>query len=68
MELDDFIDRAKTHTFAVTAMAFQDGWNVDLNRVRDCCTNLARNQSDHATVGTAILRDMGSPYKTVQVG
>jgi 7,8-dihydro-6-hydroxymethylpterin dimethyltransferase len=40
MSLDDFIARARTHTFSVSAMAFQDAWNVDLNRVRDCCIHV----------------------------
>ncbi len=40
LSLDDFILRAKTHTFSVSAMAFQDAWNVDLNRVRDCCIHV----------------------------
>ncbi len=38
--LDDFIARAKTHTLSVSAMAFQDAWNVDLDRVRDCCIHV----------------------------
>ncbi len=40
MSLDDFIARARTHTLSVSAMAFQDAWNVDLNRVRDCCIHV----------------------------
>lgn len=38
--LDDFITRAKTHSLSVSAMAFQDAWNVDLERVRDCCIHV----------------------------
>ena len=38
--LDDFLDLARTRTFTVSAMAFQDAWNVDLNRVRDCCIHV----------------------------
>jgi len=37
MGLDDFLNRAQTHTLSVSAMAFQDAWTVDLERVRDCC-------------------------------
>ena len=40
LSLDDFIQRARTHTFSVSAMAFQDAWNVDLERVRDCCIHV----------------------------
>jgi uncharacterized radical SAM superfamily Fe-S cluster-containing enzyme len=40
MSLDDFIDRARTYTFSVSAMAFQDAWNLALDRVRDCCIHV----------------------------
>ncbi len=40
MALDDFIARANTHRLSISAMAFQDVWNVDLNRVRDCCIHV----------------------------
>lgn len=38
--LDEFLQRVKTHTFAVSAMAFQDVWNVDLERSRNCCIHV----------------------------
>ncbi|MEJ2641062.1 MAG: radical SAM protein, partial [Desulfosarcinaceae bacterium] len=38
--LEAFISRARSHTLSVSAMAFQDVWNVDLNRVRDCCIHV----------------------------
>ena len=40
MSLDSFIDRARTHTFSISAMAFQDAWNIALDRVRDCCIHV----------------------------
>ena len=40
MSLDDFIRRARTHTFSVSAMAFQDAWNLAIDRVRDCCIHV----------------------------
>jgi len=40
ISLDDFISRARTHTFSISAMAFQDAWSVDLERVRDCCIHV----------------------------
>ncbi|MCC7447686.1 MAG: radical SAM protein [Anaerolineae bacterium] len=36
-EWDVFLARTKTHTFCVSGMAFQDAWNLDLDRLRDCC-------------------------------
>ncbi|MFZ0611022.1 MAG: radical SAM (seleno)protein TrsS [Desulfobacterales bacterium] len=40
MRLDDFLDRARAHTFSVSAMAFQDAWTIDLERLRDCCIHV----------------------------
>jgi hypothetical protein len=40
MCMDSFIDRARTHTFSISAMAFQDAWNIALDRVRDCCIHV----------------------------
>ncbi|MBX3082021.1 MAG: radical SAM protein [Anaerolineae bacterium] len=34
---DTFLARTKTHTFCISGMAFQDAWNLDLDRLRDCC-------------------------------
>jgi hypothetical protein len=36
MSLDEFSQRIKSHGFTVTAMAFQDKWNLDLERLRRC--------------------------------
>jgi uncharacterized radical SAM superfamily Fe-S cluster-containing enzyme len=38
--LDGFLERVKTHTFAVSAMAFQDAWNIDLERAANCCIHV----------------------------
>lgn len=40
MRLDDFLDRARTHVFTVSAMAFQDAWTLDLERLRECCIHV----------------------------
>ncbi len=37
---DTFLDRAKTHTFCISGMAFQDAWTLDLERLRDCCIHV----------------------------
>jgi hypothetical protein len=39
-EFDTFIERVRTLTFAVSAMAFQDAWNIDLERARGCCIHV----------------------------
>jgi hypothetical protein len=37
---DEILERAKTHVFAISAMAFQDAWTLDLERLRDCCIHI----------------------------
>jgi len=38
---DLFLERAHTHGFSITAMAFQDAWNLDLERLRKCRVHIA---------------------------
>lgn len=38
---DTFLERAKTHTFCLSGMAFQDAWTLDLDRLRDCYIHVA---------------------------
>lgn len=33
---DIFIERSKTHSFAISGMAFQDAWTLDLERLKQC--------------------------------
>lgn len=40
LSLDDFLGMARNNTFTVSAMAFQDAWNLDLERVKDCCIHV----------------------------
>lgn len=40
LDLDMFLSRLKTHMFSISCMAFQDAWNVDLERIRDCCIHV----------------------------
>jgi hypothetical protein len=34
-------DRILSHTLCISAMAFQDAWNIDLERLRRCCVHVA---------------------------
>ncbi|NJB66462.1 hypothetical protein GGQ74_000102 [Desulfobaculum xiamenense] len=40
-DLDRFIARARTHILAVSGMAFQDAWTLDLERLKGCCIHVA---------------------------
>jgi len=33
---DLFLERARTHSFCISGMAFQDAWNLDLDRLKEC--------------------------------
>jgi uncharacterized radical SAM superfamily Fe-S cluster-containing enzyme len=39
--LDDFLENHRSNTFAISAMAFQDAWSLDLERVQECCIHVA---------------------------
>lgn len=39
-EWDIVLERARTHSFCISGMAFQDAWNLDLERLRDCCIHV----------------------------
>lgn len=41
---DEILYRIRNYSFSVSAMAFQDVWNLDLNRVRDCCIHVVNSQ------------------------
>jgi 7,8-dihydro-6-hydroxymethylpterin dimethyltransferase len=38
---DDLLERAQTHLFSISGMAFQDAWNLDLELLQDCCIEVA---------------------------
>ncbi len=40
-DLEQFLSRAATHVLAISAMAFQDVWNLDLERLQGCCIHVA---------------------------
>lgn len=41
-DLDRFLRRARTHVFGISAMAFQDAWTLNLERLRGCCIHVAQ--------------------------
>ena len=42
-DLDVFLNRVRSHGFTITAMAFQDAWTVDLERLRRCSLHVYKN-------------------------
>lgn len=43
LDLDYFMNRVRTHGFTLTAMAFQDAGNLDLERLRRCSLHVFDN-------------------------
>jgi 7,8-dihydro-6-hydroxymethylpterin dimethyltransferase len=41
-DLKRFLNRARTHTFSLSAMAFQDAWTLNLERLQGCCIHVAQ--------------------------
>jgi uncharacterized radical SAM superfamily Fe-S cluster-containing enzyme len=39
--LDAFLEQATQRSFGISGMAFQDAWNIDLDRLRDCFLHVA---------------------------
>jgi hypothetical protein len=37
---DNFLERARSHSLCISGMAFQDAWNIDLQRLRRCCVHV----------------------------
>ncbi|MBR2328425.1 MAG: hypothetical protein IKA58_00890, partial [Clostridia bacterium] len=42
-DFDGFLARVKSHGFTITGMAFQDAWNIDLERLRRCSLHVYRD-------------------------
>lgn len=41
-DLGRFLARARTHTLTISAMAFQDVWSINLERLQGCCIHVAQ--------------------------
>lgn len=40
-DMSTFLSRIKSHGFTITAMAFQDAYNLDIERLRSCSLHVA---------------------------
>ncbi|MDR3632171.1 MAG: radical SAM protein [Desulfocapsaceae bacterium] len=69
-DLDRFLARARTHTFSLSAMAFQDVWNLDLERLQGCCIHVVSPDGRlipfcaynlTSSQGTPLYRGVGQP-------
>jgi uncharacterized radical SAM superfamily Fe-S cluster-containing enzyme len=42
----DILERAQSHTLCISGMAFQDAWNIDLQRLKRCCIHVVTPQEN----------------------
>jgi len=42
-DLVDFVGEFQSHSLCISGMAFQDAWNIDLERLRRCCIHVITN-------------------------
>ena len=38
--MDDFLERIQSYSLCISGMAFQDAWNIDLDRLQRCCIHV----------------------------
>jgi hypothetical protein len=53
-DMEAFLERGRTHGFSISAMAFQDAWNVDLERLRECHIHVVASDA-HVASGARIV-------------
>jgi len=42
---EGFLERVRSYSLCVSGMAFQDAWNIDLERLRQCCVHVVTQDS-----------------------
>jgi hypothetical protein len=52
-------DRIQSHTLCISGMAFQDAWNIDLERLQRCCVHVATAQGKLVPFCTYYMTDSG---------
>lgn len=43
---ESLVNELKTRTFSISAMAFQDAYNVDIERLKDCCIHVVNKEGN----------------------
>lgn len=44
MSFDGILNKLKKYNFSISGMAFQDVWDIDLDRLKDCCIHVLSNE------------------------
>ena len=59
---DKIISRINSRSFSVSAMAFQDAWNLDLERVKQCCIHIMSEEGALIPFCMYNITDINSNY------
>ena len=43
---EDLFERIQSHSLCISGMAFQDAWNIDLERLQRCCVHVVRRDGN----------------------
>ncbi|SKC46683.1 radical SAM (seleno)protein TrsS [Maledivibacter halophilus] len=62
MEFDEILNYLKTYNFSISGMAFQDVWNIDLDRLKDCCIHVVSNEGNLIPFCAYNLTDIKGNY------
>jgi len=57
--MESFLERAKSYSLCVSGMAFQDAWNIDLERLQRCCIHVIEANGKLIPFCTQYLTDSG---------
>jgi 7,8-dihydro-6-hydroxymethylpterin dimethyltransferase len=55
----DLFERIRSHSLCISGMAFQDAWNIDLERLQRCCIHVVTSQQNLIPFCAYYLTDAG---------
>lgn len=59
---DRILDRINSKSFSISAMAFQDAWNVDIERLKQCCIHVMSEEGNLIPFCAYNMTDSDSNY------
>ncbi len=62
LSFDKILSRINSRSFSISGMAFQDAWNVDLERVKQCCIHVLNEDGNLIPFCLYNITDVNSNY------
>jgi len=59
---DKILNRINSKSFSISAMAFQDAWNVDIERLKQCCIHVMSEEGNLIPFCAYNMTDVDSNY------